>query len=106
MPKYLLKVNYVGEGVAGLLAEGGTSRRRQAEELAASTGGRIESLYSAFGDTDLYVVAEFPDAASVTAVSLALNASGRMKATVTPLLTPGDVDAATKKQPRYRAPGS
>ena len=27
MPKYLVQANYVGEGIKGLLKEGGTSRR-------------------------------------------------------------------------------
>ena len=31
MPKYLFEVNYVGEGIKGLLKDGGTARKAAAE---------------------------------------------------------------------------
>ena len=33
MPKYLVQANYVGEGLKGLLKEGGSSRRAAVEKL-------------------------------------------------------------------------
>jgi hypothetical protein len=39
MPKYLVKANYVGDSVKGLLKEGGTGRRSAVEKLFASAGG-------------------------------------------------------------------
>lgn len=105
MPKYLLKVSYVGEGVEGLLADGGTKRRQLAERIAESAGGRVESFYFAFGETDVYIVAEFPDAASATAAVLTVNASGREKITTTVLLSPEEVDEAVRKQAALRAAG-
>ena len=33
MPKYLIEANYVGEGVKGLLKDGGSSRRAAVEKL-------------------------------------------------------------------------
>ena len=53
MPKYLAHVNYVGEGLKGLLKEGGSSRRAAIEKLFGSVGAKAEALYYAFGDTDL-----------------------------------------------------
>lgn len=105
MPKYLLKVNYVGDGVKGLLAEGGTKRREEGKQIIESLGGRMEAFYYAFGDADLYAIGELPDAASAAALALTLNASGRIRATTTVLMTPEEVDAASKKTTSYRAPG-
>ena len=39
-------------------------------------GGKMESLYFAFGDTDVYVVGDLPDNERATAMSLAVNQSG------------------------------
>lgn len=106
MSKYLVKVNYVGEGLNGLLAEGGTRRRQEAERIAESLGGRVDSFHFAFGDTDAYIIGDFPDAASAAAVVLTVNASGRVKATTTVLMTPEEVDQVVEKQGSYRPPGT
>jgi uncharacterized protein with GYD domain len=68
-------------------------------------GGRLESMYFAFGDTDAIVIADMPDHASVAAISLALAASGGATSTTTVLMTPEEMDQATRKSPAYRPPG-
>ena len=105
MPKYLIQANYVGEGLKGLLKEGGSGRRAATEKLFGSVGGRIETFYYAFGDTDLFIIADVPDNVSAAALSLTVNAAGAATAKVTVLLTAEEIDAAAKKTPRYRAPG-
>ena len=105
MPKYLLQVNYTTDGAKGLIKDGGSARRSAAQKAAESLGGRIESMYFAFGDTDAYVVAEMPDHTSIAAIALALAASGGATARTTVLLTPEEMDQATKKTPTYRPPG-
>jgi len=105
MPKYLFQANYVGEGVKGLLKEGGSSRRAAVEKAAQSVGGKLEAFYYAFGDTDAYVIVDLPDNATATALALTVNSSGVTVVKTTVLMTPEDVDAAVKKSPSYRAPG-
>jgi uncharacterized protein with GYD domain len=105
MPKYLVRANYVGDGIKGLLKEGGTSRRAAVEKAAQSLGGRLEGFYFAFGETDAYVIADMPDATAMAAMALAVAASGAVRLETTALLTPEEVDQATKKAPSYRAPG-
>ena len=105
MPKYLFQVNYVGEGVKGLLKEGGTKRRAAAEQAAKSVGATMESFYYAFGDTDAYVIGDFPDNASAAALALTVSASGAATVKTTVLMTCEELDAAVKKSPVYRAPG-
>jgi uncharacterized protein with GYD domain len=105
MPKYLLQVSYTPEGAKGLLKDGGTKRREAARAAVASVGGTLESMYFAFGDYDAIVIADMPDQASVVASSIALNASGAVTSKTTVLLTPEDIDAATKKAATYTSPG-
>jgi len=105
MAKYLIKANYVGEGVGGLFKEGGSNRREAARKALESVGGTLESMYYAFGDTDIFAIADFPDTASAAAASLMVNASGLTTATLVPLMTPEDIDEASKKNPAYRPPG-
>jgi len=106
MAKYLFLGNYVGDGVAGLRRDGGTKRRDAVERLAASVGGTVESLYYAFGDTDVYVIFDVPDHVAAASLSLAVNASGAVAGSMTVLLTAEDMDAATKLSPEYHAPGT
>lgn len=105
MAKYLLQVCYTAEGAKGLIKDGGSARRAAAQRAAESLGGRLESFYFAFGDTDAYVLADMPDHASVAAITLALAASGATTSRTTVLLTPEEMDQATRKSPAYRAPG-
>lgn len=105
MPKYLIQASYVGEGVKGLLKEGGTGRRAAVEKLAASVGGTLEAIYYAFGETDIYVILDLPDNASAAALALTVGASGAVTLKTTVLMTPEEVDVATKKSPSYRPPG-
>ena len=105
MPKYLLKANYVGNGLKGLMKDGAAARKAAAEKLLASVGGKMEAFYFAFGEGDAYVVADVPDQASMTAIAMAINTSGLVTVQTTVLLTPEEVDAAIKKSPSYRGPG-
>jgi uncharacterized protein with GYD domain len=106
MPKYLFQANYVGAGIPGLMKDGGTKRVAAAKEALASVGATLDSMYFAFGDTDLFGVIDCPDAATAVAASLLINSSGSVGLSLTPLLTAEEVDAATQKTGTYRAPGA
>ena len=105
MTKYLVQANYVGDGVKGLIKEGGSNRRVAVEKLFESVGGKVEAFYYAFGETDLFVIAEIPDNVTAASLSLTVNASGAATAKITVLLTSEEIDAAAKKSPSYRPPG-
>ena len=105
MAKYLFEANYVGEGISGLMKEGGTHRRSSVEEMFRSVDGKIESFYFAFGDRDVIIVADVPDNASAAAIALKVNAAGLAKCKTTVLMTPDDVDKAAKMDIRYTPPG-
>ena len=105
MPRYLMQANYTVEGLKGFLREGGTKRRATVEQLVKGLGGKLEAFYYAFGDTDAFVIAEVPDAVTAAAVSMAVNASGAVVLKTTVLITPEEMDQATKKTVSYRPPG-
>lgn len=105
MSKYLFEANYVGDGIKGLMREGGTKRRDAVVEALKSVGGTLECFYYAFGDTDVLGVFDIPDQASAAALSLMINSTGAVSLTLKPLLTLEDLDAAASKTPSYRPPG-
>jgi uncharacterized protein with GYD domain len=61
MAKYLIEASYMGEGLKGLVKEGGSSRRQAVDKLAASVGGKVEGFYFGFGDVDASVIIDVPD---------------------------------------------
>jgi uncharacterized protein with GYD domain len=105
MPKYLLKASYNAEGVRGVMKDGGTKREAAARALVKSLGGKVECFYFCHGDADAIVVCDFPDVPSALAGVMAVNASGLVVASTTPLISAKDVDDASQKTGKYRGPG-
>jgi len=65
----------------------------------------VEAFYFAFGEADADVIADIPDNVSATAASLTVNASGAVRVKTVVLMTPEEVDQATKRKVTYNAPG-
>ena len=106
MGKYLVKASYTAEGAKGVQSAGGTSRRDAIAKMAEGLGGRLESFYFAFGKTDVYALIEAPDNQSAAAASIAVGAGGGATSEVVVLLTPEEIDEASKLSVNYRPPGS
>lgn len=106
MPKYLWRGSYTEQGLKGLLSEGGSARRAAVEQLIQSLGGRLEACYFAFGEDDLYLIFDAPDNVSAAAGALIVGASGAVRGTSVVLLTPEEVDEATRVSTEYRPPGT
>jgi uncharacterized protein with GYD domain len=105
MPKYLVVASYTAEGVKGVLKDGGSKRRQAAESALKSVGGKVDAFYFAFGEHDVYAIIDAPDNVSIAAASLAIGASGAVQTKTVVLLTPEEIDQATKKTASYQAPG-
>ena len=105
MAKYLIRASYTAEGAKGLMKDGGTKRVAAVEAALKGAGAKLESMYFALGEHDVYLIVDAPDHATISAVSLATNASGAVRSSTTVLLTPQEVDAATKKKVAYTPPG-
>ena len=106
MAKYMFRTSYTRSGLKGLLAEGGTGREAALRQTVESAGGELEGFYYAFGDCDLFLIADLPDEAAATALSLNIAAAGALTVSVTVLLTPETVDEAVAKSVAYRKPGA
>jgi uncharacterized protein with GYD domain len=106
MAKYLIKGSYSPEGTKGLLKEGGSKRGTVIQKVIDGLGGKLEAFYFTFGESDVVLIADLPDATSAAAFSLAVAATGAAHATTTPLLTPKEIDQACKKSVKYSAPGA
>jgi uncharacterized protein with GYD domain len=105
MPKYLYKATYTHEGAKGLLKDGGTGRRAAVKKAVESMGGKLEAFYYAFGETDVYAIAEMPDNTDAAAFAMVVGLGGGATATTTVLITPEEVDEIVKKTADYRPPG-
>lgn len=106
MAKFLIQGSYTAQGAKGLMKEGGTGRKAAVQKALDGLGGTLESFYYTFGTDDVIVICDLPDAISGLALSLAVNASGAVRISTTPLLTVAEVDAACKKAVSYRPAGS
>lgn len=106
MAKFLIQGSYTADGAKGLIKEGGTGRQAAIQKALEGLGGKLDSFYYTFGANDVIVICDVPDANTGLALSLAVNASGAVRISTTPLLTVQDVDAACKTAVSYRPAGS
>jgi uncharacterized protein with GYD domain len=97
MPKYLVEGHYTSDGLKGLAREGSSQRRADIARTIESAGGKMESLYFAFGDADFYIILDVPDNVSAAALSVVANQSGFVTSKIIVLLTADEIDQAIKK---------
>ncbi|WP_406402306.1 GYD domain-containing protein [Streptomyces sp. NBC_00879] len=106
MSKYLFRVTLTVDGLKGMLKEGAASRREVVERMVQGLGGQIESMYWAFGEVDVYVIADLPSNASAAAMGLVTSAAGGVRTNTVVLLTADEIDEAASQKVEYRAPGA
>ena len=106
MAKFLFQGTYTAEGTKGLIKEGGTARKAAVTKAIEGLGGTLESIYYSFGAADVIGVCDMPDTTSGLALSLAVNASGALRLSTTPLVSVEEIDAACKKTVSYRPAGA
>ena len=105
MAKYLVTGSYTTEGLKGLLKEGGSGRRKAVEEAVKSMGGHLEAYYFAFGDNDVITIVNVPDHVTAAALAIGISSTGTVGTKTTVLLTPEEIDQATKKTLSFRPAG-
>ena len=106
MPKYMISANYTAQGMEGIRSAGAKSRIDAVSTMLEAMGGRLESFHFAFGDTDVFAIAEVPDDEAAAAVAIAINTSGAVNVRTTKLLTVEQVDEALRRTVNYQPPGS
>jgi len=102
---YLFATTFGPEGVAGHLKEGGVARREYIDKVLHSLGGRLTGFYYAYGDVDLYVLAELPGNTAATAFSMHVAESGIVRPHTVVLLTAEEFDEAREVKVDFRPPG-
>ena len=105
MSKFLIEGSYTAEGLRGLAKDKASGRQAVVKEALESLGGKLEGVYFALGDADVYVLCECPDHVSAAALSMAVSASGLIHIKTIPLLTVAETDRALTMKSAYRAPG-
>lgn len=105
MPKFLFRVSLNADGVAGVLAEGGSAREKVVTSAIEGVGGTLEAFYFAFGGDDVVVIADLPDQETAAGLAMQIASSGRMAIATTVLLTPEQIDRAREVKSSWRPPG-
>ena len=105
MPKYMIQGSFTQHGTKGLVEDGGTRRREAVDVAVSSVGGTLEAFYFTFGGDDVVIIFDVPSNAGAAALSLAAAATGAFEPRTTVLLTPEEMDTATRTKIDYRPPG-
>ena len=107
MAKYLFQTAYTSEAWAAQL-QNPQNRVEVIRPVIEGLGGRIESVYFAFGDYDVVGIVEMPSNVSMAAFVLAAAAGGALKTVkTTPLMTVDEGLEAMRQASGtgYRPPG-
>jgi uncharacterized protein with GYD domain len=98
---------YAQAGIKGLIQDGGSKRKAAVKQMVEAAGGKLHAFYFAYGDSDVVIVAEYPDNATAASVAMAVGGAGVVSSfRSTVLITPDEIDAAAKKSVVYRPPGA
>jgi len=97
MASYLVQASYTSEAMASLIRNP-QNRSEVVGKAVQNLGGKIVGTWLCFGDYDIILVLEMPDAVSAAAIALAAAAGGSLRSIkTTPLLTIEEGLAAAKK---------
>lgn len=105
MAKFLFQITYTEEGLQEVLKEGGYKQKEIFETAIRSLNGWLEVMYFSFGEVDVFVVTELPDNVSAAAFSMIASSAGAARVKTTVLISPEEIEKATKKTITYRPLG-
>ncbi len=96
MPKFLFQLAYTTDAWSAQVKNPQSAANR-ANAVIESLGGKVESLYYAFGEYDAVGIMDMPSNVNAAAVSLAVSAGGAVKSMqLTPLMEMDEGVAAMK----------
>ncbi len=99
MAHYMIQASYSAE-TWKLLVQNPQQRTEHIGNMLESVGGRLISLYYAFGESDIVLIAEAPNNVALASVVMAVAAGGAATDIKTTVLMTGDegVEALTAAQ--------
>lgn len=106
MPKFLIKASYTSEGMKGLQKDKASGREKAISAACKSAGGKLDAIYYALGDDDVFAVVDLPSHVHVASLCVAVGASGMANTHTVPLLTVAEMDKALVEGTKYRPPGA
>jgi len=78
MPKYMITGGYSPASWQRMMEHPNQERESRVAELCQEAGGNLESFYWTFGHDDYVFIAELPDDASASAMSVAMSSTGEI----------------------------
>jgi len=105
MPKFLIKANYTAQGMKGLHKEKASGREKAIATACAALGGKLDAVYYALGDDDVFAIVDLPSHLHVASLCVVAGASGMVSTRTVPLLTVAEMDKALGEGANYRPPG-
>jgi len=105
MPKFLIKGSYTAAGLKGLQKDKASGREKSIAAACKALGGKLDAVYYALGDDDVFVVVDLPSHVHAASLCVAVGASGMVSTRTVPLLTVAEMDKALGEGTKYRAPG-
>jgi uncharacterized protein with GYD domain len=97
MPFYLVQASYTSQTTATMI-KNPQDRAAAVRPVVERLGGKLHGLWLAFGEHDVVAIIEMPDNVNATALSMAIGASGALRAyRSTPLITAAEATEAMKK---------
>ncbi len=106
MATYLMQGTYTPEAWANMIAHP-VDRSEVVRPVIEKMGGKLVNAWLAFGDSDVFVIAEFPGNVEAAALALAIAGGGAFKSLkTTPLMSIAEGLEAMKKAGKsgYTAP--
>jgi uncharacterized protein with GYD domain len=106
-PRTSAKATYSAQGLRGVVDGGDRTARVEAvQQQLGSAEATLESLYFAFGGSDVYVTFDAQDTTWMATIALTIGTSGAFTSVETiALLTPEEIDEAARRTVPYRPPG-
>jgi uncharacterized protein with GYD domain len=97
MPSFLVQAAYTSEAVASLI-KNPQNRADVVRKSIEKLGGKLVGTWLSFGDYDIILIVDMPDAVSAAAIAMAAAGGGSLRSIkTTPLLTAEEGLSAAKK---------
>lgn len=105
MPKFMIAGSYTPQGMQGVKKDKASGRQKAIAAACSEMGGKLDAIYFALGEDDVYVIVDMPSVAAISSLCVAVGSSGMVKTRTVPLLTVAEMDAALDSSVKYRPPG-
>jgi uncharacterized protein with GYD domain len=105
MPKFMITGRYTAAGLQGLQKDKASGREAAVAAACESVGGKLDAVYYALGEDDVFVIVDLPNHVHATSLAITVGASGMFNPRAIPLLTVAEADQALGGSVKYRPPG-